>query len=58
MRKVYDGLQQGKIDRSLFTDNCNAYFTDAGVEGLCQQPGTAGHARCVHRRTDRRCVAE
>ena len=24
IRKVYDGLQQGKIDRSLFTDNANA----------------------------------
>ena len=36
MRKVYDGLQQGKIDRSLFTDNANAYFTDAGAEGLCR----------------------
>ena len=36
MRQVYDGLQQGKIDRSLFTDNCNAYFTDASAEGLRQ----------------------
>ncbi len=23
MRQIYDGLQQGKIDRSLFTDNAN-----------------------------------
>lgn len=32
MRKVYDGLQQGKIDRSLFTDNANAYFTDQALK--------------------------
>jgi hypothetical protein len=25
-RKIFAGLQQGKIDRSLFTENCNAYF--------------------------------
>jgi len=32
MRKVYDGLQQGKIDRSLFTDDANAYFTDLALK--------------------------
>ena len=25
-REIFVGLQQGKIDRSLFTENCNAYF--------------------------------
>lgn len=25
-REIFVGLQQGKIDRSLFTPNCNAYF--------------------------------
>lgn len=25
-REIFAGLQQGKIDRSLFTENCNAYF--------------------------------
>jgi D-alanyl-D-alanine carboxypeptidase len=25
-RRILIGLQQGKIDRSLFTENCNAYF--------------------------------
>jgi CubicO group peptidase (beta-lactamase class C family) len=28
-REIFDGLQQGRIDRSLFTDNTNAYFSDA-----------------------------
>jgi D-alanyl-D-alanine carboxypeptidase len=32
MRQVYDGLQQGKIDRTLFTDNANAYFTDQALK--------------------------
>ena len=32
MRKVYDGLQQGKIDRSLFTDNANSYFDDQALK--------------------------
>jgi D-alanyl-D-alanine carboxypeptidase len=26
-RQILVGLQQGKIDRSLFTENCNAYFS-------------------------------
>jgi CubicO group peptidase (beta-lactamase class C family) len=30
-REIFLGLQQGKIDRSLFTDNCNAYFSDQAL---------------------------
>jgi D-alanyl-D-alanine carboxypeptidase len=30
-RKVFDDLQHGKIDRSLFTANANSYFTDQAV---------------------------
>lgn len=26
-RKIFSGLQEGTIDRSLFTDNCNSYFS-------------------------------
>ena len=37
-RQIFEGLQQGKIDRSLFTGNANAYFTVQAVrdhaEGL------------------------
>jgi len=32
MRQIYDGLQRGKIDRSLFTDDANAYFTDQALK--------------------------
>ena len=42
MRQVYDGLQQGKIDRSLFTDNCNAYFTDEALKDYASSLGPLG----------------
>jgi D-alanyl-D-alanine carboxypeptidase len=32
--KIFDGLQHGTIDRSLFTDNCNAYFSEQASQGL------------------------
>src|SRR5437763_13799353 len=31
-RKIFKGLQQGKIDRSLFTDNANAYFSEQALK--------------------------
>jgi D-alanyl-D-alanine carboxypeptidase len=31
-RKVFDGLRQGKIDRSLFTDNANFYFSEQALK--------------------------
>ena len=31
VRSILEGLQQGRIDRSLFTSNANAYFTDAAL---------------------------
>ncbi len=42
MRKVYDGLQQGKIDRSLFTDNANSYFTDQALKDYASSLGPLG----------------
>ncbi|MGC9292949.1 MAG: serine hydrolase domain-containing protein [Acidobacteriaceae bacterium] len=30
-RQIFLGLQQGKIDRNLFTDNCNAYFSQQAL---------------------------
>jgi CubicO group peptidase (beta-lactamase class C family) len=29
--KIFKGLQQGQIDRSLFTENCNAYFSQQAL---------------------------
>ena len=31
-REVFAGLQQGQINRALFTDNCNSYFTDEALK--------------------------
>ncbi|HUJ22582.1 MAG TPA: serine hydrolase domain-containing protein [Bryobacteraceae bacterium] len=31
VRAVLDGLQQGKVDRALFTDNANSYFSEAAL---------------------------
>jgi CubicO group peptidase (beta-lactamase class C family) len=31
VRAILEGLQQGRIDRSLFTSNANAYFTDTAL---------------------------
>jgi D-alanyl-D-alanine carboxypeptidase len=30
-RAIFDELQQGRIDRSLFTDNANFYFSDVAI---------------------------
>jgi CubicO group peptidase (beta-lactamase class C family) len=42
MRQIYDGLQQGKIDRSLFTDNANSYFTDQALKDYADSLGPLG----------------
>lgn len=31
-RKIFEGLQQGTIDRSLFTDNANSYFSELALK--------------------------
>jgi CubicO group peptidase (beta-lactamase class C family) len=42
MRKVYDGLQQGKVDRTLFTDNANFYFNDQALKDYASSLGPLG----------------
>jgi CubicO group peptidase (beta-lactamase class C family) len=42
IRKVYDGLQQGKVDRSLFTDNANSYFNDQALKDYASSLGPLG----------------
>ncbi len=34
VRGIFEGLQQGKLDRSLFTANCNAYFADQAIADM------------------------
>jgi D-alanyl-D-alanine carboxypeptidase len=31
-RRIFEGLQNGKIDRSLFTDNANSYFSEQALK--------------------------
>jgi D-alanyl-D-alanine carboxypeptidase len=41
-RKIFVGLQQGTIDRSLFTDNANSYFTEQAVKDFASSLGPLG----------------
>ena len=41
-RKVFEGLQHGKIDRALFTDNCNAYFDETTLRDYSASLGGLG----------------
>jgi D-alanyl-D-alanine carboxypeptidase len=41
-REIFAALQQGKIDRSLFTDNCNSYFTEQAVKDFASSLGPLG----------------
>jgi D-alanyl-D-alanine carboxypeptidase len=41
-RQIFAGLQQGKIDRSLFTDNANFYFNDQCLQDFASSLGPLG----------------
>jgi D-alanyl-D-alanine carboxypeptidase len=41
-REIFAALQQGKINRALFTDNCNSYFTDQAVKDFAASLGPLG----------------
>jgi D-alanyl-D-alanine carboxypeptidase len=41
-RAIFDGLRQGKIDRSLFTSNANAYFSDQAIADFASSLGPVG----------------
>jgi len=41
-KKIFAGLQQGKIDRSLFTDNANGYFNEQALEDFKNSLGPLG----------------
>jgi hypothetical protein len=41
-KKILESLQQGKIDRSLFTDNANGYFTEQALEDFKSSLGPLG----------------
>ncbi len=41
-RKIFDGLQKAQIDRSLFTSNANAYFSEQAVADYASSLGPLG----------------
>lgn len=41
-REIFAALQQGKINRSLFTENCNSYFTEQAVKDFANSLGPLG----------------
>lgn len=41
-KKIFEGLQHGQIDRSLFTSNANAYFSDQALKDFASSLGPLG----------------
>ena len=41
-RAIFDGLQHGRIDRSLFSPNCNAYFSAEALSDFAASLGPLG----------------
>jgi CubicO group peptidase (beta-lactamase class C family) len=41
-KAIFEGLQQGKLDRSLFTSNANAYFSDQALTDFASSLGPLG----------------
>jgi hypothetical protein len=41
-RTIFEGLQQGKIDRALFTSNANAYFSDIALKDFASSLSPLG----------------
>ena len=42
MRRIYEDLQRGQIDRRAFTDNANAYFSEQAIEDYQASLGALG----------------
>ena len=41
-KKIFEGLQHGTIDRSLFTDNANFYFSEQALKDFASSLGPLG----------------
>ena len=41
-KKIFEGLQHGTIERSLFTDNANAYFSEQALQDFASGLGPLG----------------
>src|ERR1019366_1663280 len=41
-REIFAALQQGKINRVMFTDNCNSYFSKQALKDFASSLGPLG----------------
>jgi CubicO group peptidase (beta-lactamase class C family) len=44
-KKIFEGLQDGTIDRSQFTDNANAYFSEQALKDFASTLGPLGRPK-------------
>jgi D-alanyl-D-alanine carboxypeptidase len=42
VRGIFEGLQKGQLNRVLFTDNCNAYFTNQAIADMAGSLASLG----------------
>ena len=42
VRNIFDGLQHGRIDRSLFTADCSGYFSEQALKDFADSLGPLG----------------
>ena len=52
VRAILEDLQRGRIDRSLFTANANAYFSDQALEDFKNSLSALGRLRSVTRTSE------
>lgn len=59
-RKIFEGLQKGTIDRSLFTDDANFYFSEQALEDFKSSLGPLGDVKEFTRagQQNRGCMLE
>jgi hypothetical protein len=49
---IFTGFQQGKIDRALFTPNCNAYFSQEALEDFQSSLSPLGKPTALKKTTE------
>ena len=49
---IFKGLQQGQIDRTLFTDNCNAYFDQQALDDFSSSLRPLGVPATFHQTSE------
>jgi CubicO group peptidase (beta-lactamase class C family) len=52
-RRLLEGFQQGRIDRALFSDNANSYFTEQALADLASGLAPLGAPTAVHQTAQR-----